>query len=100
MGTVSSSILGPATENTPQQNPKKYLPIRMHVKFSIIVNEVAIAAKTLKIIRQSLLPLVINLPPTREPDTTPKMAAALIKVLYRVASSLSHPNLALMTGAV
>ena len=69
-------------------------------KFKYIVSEVAIAANTLNMIKALLLPLVMNLPPARDPTTTPKIAAALIIVLYSVASSLSHPNLALITGPV
>jgi len=46
-----------------------------------MVSETAKAAKTLKTIRQSLLPLVMNFPPLSEPVTIPKMAAELIMVL-------------------
>jgi len=42
----------------------------------------------------------MNFPPTSEPVTIPKMAAELISVLNKTASESSHPNLALMTGAV
>lgn len=100
IGTVSSSIFGPATEKTPQQNPKRYLPIMIIGKFKNMVSVTEIAASTLNMIKQSLLPFYINFPPTSDPLTTPNMAAELISVLYIVASSLLHPNLALITGAV
>lgn len=100
IGTVSSSILGPATEKTPQQNPKKYLPIMIIGKFKNIVSVTDAAAKMLNTMIANLRPFWMNFPPTRDPVTTPKIAAELISVLYKVASSLSHPNLALITGAV
>jgi len=81
IGTVSSSIFGPATEKHPQQNPKKYLPIMIRGKFKNIVSVVANAPKILNIMRALLLPFYINLPPTSEPVTTPKIAAELIRVL-------------------
>ena len=100
IGTVSSSIFGPATEKTPQQKPKKYLPMMIIGSDKNIVNVTAMAANRLNIISAFLLPPWMNLPPTRDPVTTPKIAAELIRVLKRVASCLVHPNLALMTGAV
>lgn len=39
-------------------------------------------------------------PPINDPATIPKIAAALMIVFMRIASSLSHPNLILITGAV
>ena len=54
----------------------------------------------LKTIMAGLLPLVMNFPPASDPVTTPKIAALLIIVLYSVASSLFHPNLALIIGPV
>ena len=53
----------------------------------------------LKIIRAFLRPYWITLPPYKAPMTTPKMEEALIIVLYKVASSLFHPNFVLITGA-
>jgi hypothetical protein len=100
IGTVSSSILGPATEKTPQQNPKQNLPITIMGRLRNIVSVTEIAASKLKIMMAILLPLWMNLPPTRDPATTPKIAAELMSVLNLVASSLLHPNLALITGAV
>lgn len=50
-------------------------------KFKNIVSVVAIAAKMLNIINATLLPLVINFPPSNDPVTTPKTAALLIIVL-------------------
>jgi len=41
----------------------------------------------------------MNFPPASAPITTPTIDEALIIVLYSVASDLSHPNLALITGA-
>ena len=92
IGTLSSSIFGPATENTPQQKPKINLPMTIVSKFKIIVSPVAAAAKMFHKIIAFLRPLVMNFPPEREPATIPKMAAALIMVLYRTASSEVHPN--------
>jgi len=56
IGTVSSSIFGPATENTPQVNPKKYLPIIIVTGWRYIVRDTAIAPSKLKIIKAFLLP--------------------------------------------
>jgi hypothetical protein len=56
IGTVSSSILGPATENTPQQKPKRYLPIMMSGSDRNMVKVTATAPKILKIISAFLLP--------------------------------------------
>lgn len=80
-GTVSSNIFGPATENTPQQTPKKNRPTTIIQKFKNIVRVVAMAAKMLKTIMAGLLPLVMNFPPASDPVTTPKIAALLIIVL-------------------
>lgn len=92
--------MGPATEKTPQQNPKKNRPKIIIQRFRNIVNVIAMAAKKLNFISAYLLPVWINLPPMREPNTTPKMAAELINVLNKTASLSFHPNLALITGAV
>jgi len=81
IGTVSSSILGPATEKTPQQKPKPNLPMQINGKFSNMVSVTAIAARKLKMIKASLLPLVMKLPPTNDPITMPKIAELLIIVL-------------------
>ena len=81
IGTVSSSILGPATEKTPQQNPNKYLPMMILGKFKNMVRVTETAANTLNIIKHSLRPLWINFPPIKDPLTTPNMAAELIIVL-------------------
>lgn len=56
VGTVSSSIFGPATENTPQQKPKRYLPIMISGRFKNMVKVVAMAAAKLKMMRARLLP--------------------------------------------
>lgn len=81
IGTVSSSILGPATEKVPHAKPKIYLPIQINGRFKNIVNPVPIAATTLKTIKHNLLPLVMNLPPNKDPVTIPKIAELLIIVL-------------------
>ena len=57
IGTVSSSIFGPATEKTPQQKPKKYLPMQIMGRLRNIVRPTATAANMLKIIMAFLLPL-------------------------------------------
>ena len=57
IGTVSSSIFGPATEKTPQQKPNRYLPIMIIGKFKNMVKVTEIAASTLNIIIASLRPL-------------------------------------------
>jgi hypothetical protein len=100
IGTVSSNILGPATENTPQQKPKQNLPITIIGRLRNIVSVTEMAANTLKIMIAILRPFWMNFPPNRDPATTPNIAAELIRVLKRVASSLVQPNLALITGAV
>jgi hypothetical protein len=100
IGTVSSNIFGPATENTPQQNPKKNRPITIVHKLKTNESDTANAANTLNTIIANLLPLVMNFPPANDPVTTPNIAAALISVLNLVASSFDHPNLALITGPV
>lgn len=100
IGTVSSSILGPATENTPQQNPNKNLPITIIGKFKNIVNETATAAKTLNWMIAVRRPFWMSLPPVRLPATMPKMAAELMMVFHKIASSASQPNLTFITGAV
>lgn len=56
IGTVSSSIFGPATEKHPQLKPNKNLPIIISGKFKNIVSVVAKAPKTLKMMRALLLP--------------------------------------------
>ena len=55
-GTVSSSILTPATYNTPQQIPKINLPMQMDGKLRNWVKTNARAEIILKIIRARLLP--------------------------------------------
>jgi hypothetical protein len=80
-GIVSSSIFGPATEKTPQHIPNRYLPTQIIGRFKNIVRVVAIAENTLKTIIDLLLPKVMNLPPSRLPVTTPKIAELLIMVL-------------------
>jgi hypothetical protein len=100
MGTVSSSILGPATEKIPVQNPNKKRPIMIIGRFKNMVSVTAPAANKLKRISILLRPFWINFPPTKDPIVTPKMAAALIMVLNLMASLFVQPNLALITGAV
>lgn len=56
IGTVSSSIFGPATEKTPHVNPKKNLPIIIAVRSKNMVSVTAIAPRRLKMIKAFLLP--------------------------------------------
>lgn len=56
IGTVSSSIFGPATEKTPQQNPKRYLPIMIIGSERNMVNVTAMAPRKLNIMSAFLLP--------------------------------------------
>jgi hypothetical protein len=79
-GTVSSTILGPATVNMPVASPKKNLPISMHSIFSIALTITATHITTLNMSRHFLLPIFIRLPPNIEPHADPKIPMAVIQV--------------------
>lgn len=99
-GIVSPIILPKATLLTPPAKPIKNLPIvRAGTVQNMAIAEPEIAIEC-PIMAAFLLPSLKIKPVMKLPTIRPTIAAELMIVLYKIASSFSHPNLASNTGVV
>ncbi len=83
-GTVSSTILGPATVKMPVANPKKNLPMSMAHRFSTALMITATHITTLKMSKHFLRPILIRLPPNMAPQAEPKIPIAVMQVFWKL----------------
>ena len=80
-GTVSSSILAPATCKTPAATPNKNFPRTIALKLSTIYTITPTEPKALKLSTVLLLPLLTTYPPRKEPAAMPATEKALMSEL-------------------
>ena len=90
LGTVSSIDLLIIIIACPAVIPQRNLPMQIMYKLSTIVRAAPIIASNYVKMAAFLLPIVIVLPPTRDPIVIPRTADVVMIVLYNFAWLLSH----------